>query len=98
MGFVVFWRRAYGESGLVDLFLEVLGAEDASQALKIQALRIIGNSCAETDENRARLVQDDRLLYISNLLGANAFLQFTVAVLYNSLVDYGMRQRTTLIR
>lgn len=86
---IVSWRRSYGKSGILDLFLQVLKDDDAAEQLKVQALRIVGNSCADTDENRAMLVEDNRLSYISKHLQNPNLFQFVVPVLYNTMVDYG---------
>ena len=42
------WRDAFGQAGLLNFASGVLTAEGASDDLKIQALRLIGNSCADT--------------------------------------------------
>ncbi len=42
------WRLPLGESGVLDFFIGLLAREDLRQPLKVQALRIIGNSCADT--------------------------------------------------
>jgi hypothetical protein len=42
------WRKPIGESGLLDFFLEVVGNKGVRQTITTQALRIIGNSCADT--------------------------------------------------
>lgn len=45
---LVSWRIPLGESGLLDFFLDVLAVKGAKQPLKKHALRMIGNSCADT--------------------------------------------------
>lgn len=42
------WRIPYGTSGLLDAFLIIVGNPDIITRLRIHALRLIGNSCADT--------------------------------------------------
>lgn len=42
------WRIPYGTSGLLDAFLIIVGSPDIITLLRIHALRLIGNSCADT--------------------------------------------------
>lgn len=42
------WRIPYGTSGLLDAFLIIVGSPDIITPLRIHALRLIGNSCADT--------------------------------------------------
>ncbi|KAI9151571.1 Rap1 GTPase-GDP dissociation stimulator 1-A [Paramyrothecium foliicola] len=84
----VAWRIPYGESGVLDFFLRVLAAGGLRQGLQVHTLRIIGNSCADTDENRARLVQDKRLELVVRELQDVSLIPFTIPVLFNILVDY----------
>ncbi|KAM4062772.1 hypothetical protein HRG_007591 [Hirsutella rhossiliensis] len=84
----VAWRLPLGESGILDFFLTVLAEDNLRQGLQIHALRLVGNSCADTDQNRARVVAADRLSSVSRHLQDEALLLFTVPVLYNILVDY----------
>lgn len=81
----------YGESGILSFFLDRLADDSLSQAVKIHSLRIIGNSCADTNENRARLVQDNRLAVVIGQLDDECVIQYSIPVLYNIMVDYGMR-------
>lgn len=69
--------------------MDILGADNVSAGLKSQALRISGNSCADTDENRARIVEGNKLANISRQLDDVGAIKFAVPVLYNVMVDYG---------
>lgn len=42
------WRIPYGHSGLLDAFLIIIGSADIITTLRVHALRLIGNSCADT--------------------------------------------------
>lgn len=85
----VAWRVPLGQSGILDLFLEILAEDGLSQGLKVHSLRLIGNSCADTDENRGRLVADNRLNSVIRQLSDDSLIPFTIPVLYNIMVDYG---------
>ena len=78
-----------GDSGLLGFFLGILAVDDLRQGLYVHTLRLIGNSCADTDENRARVVQGDNLPTIIRLLRDMSLIPFTIPVLFNILVDYG---------
>lgn len=49
----------------------------------------MGNSCADTDENRARVVERGSLIAVIGRLKDESLIPFTIPVLYNVLVDYG---------
>ncbi|KAG6022470.1 hypothetical protein E4U41_002249 [Claviceps citrina] len=86
----VAWRLPYGESGILEFFVALLAdGRRLRQTLHIHALRLIGNSCADTNENRARLVDQDRLLSITKHVADESLIPFNIPVLYNILVDYG---------
>ncbi|KAK2017297.1 GTP binding protein [Colletotrichum eremochloae] len=84
------WRLPLGDSGVLDFFLSIIvsSSEGLRPALKRHMLRLIGNSCADTDENRERVVASGALPVIISFLGDDAALPFAVPVLYNVLVDY----------
>ncbi|KAI1089706.1 ARM repeat-containing protein [Rostrohypoxylon terebratum] len=82
------WRIPIGKSGLLGLFLDIIRGEDLDPDLTSYALRIIGNTCADQDENRQRVIDSGRLPDLVKLLTEDAFLQFAVPVLYNICVDY----------
>lgn len=44
----VSWRLPIEESGVLDFFLSILPEDGLRQSLRIQTLRVIGNSCADT--------------------------------------------------
>ena len=63
--------------------------EDLDQGLYLHALRLVGNSCADTDENRARMVQNNRMQAIVRRMSDESLIPVCIPVLYNSMVDYG---------
>ncbi|PQK16890.1 hypothetical protein BB8028_0007g00900 [Beauveria bassiana] len=86
------WRLPYGDSGILTFFLEELAEEDITNKLKIHALRIVGNACADTNKNRALAVEDRRLEAVIRQLSDESVVQFTIPVLYNVMVDYDPAQ------
>ncbi|KFH47447.1 Rap1 GTPase-GDP dissociation stimulator 1-B-like protein [Hapsidospora chrysogenum ATCC 11550] len=82
------WRAPYGDSGILAFFLDVIAADTVRPALLRHTLRVIGNSCADTDANRARVVEGNHLPSIIRRVQDETFVPFTVPVLYNILVDY----------
>lgn len=99
------WRVPLGDSGILNFFLELLSANTLRHALKLQILRLVGNSCADTgkldirtlfyhtdieiDENRARVVASNCMPLIITQLSDTNLLAFAIPVLYNVCVDYG---------
>ncbi|KAF7535081.1 hypothetical protein G7Z17_g13264 [Cylindrodendrum hubeiense] len=89
----VAWRLPYGESGILNFFLEILGAQGVGHGVKVHALRIVGNSCADTDENRARVVEGNHLTSVIRQLQDDELIPYAIPVLYNILVDYEPAQK-----
>lgn len=83
------WRGPFGDSGILEFFLRILALDGLKQGLQIHILRLVGNSCADTDENRARVIQGNHLGTIISLLEQESLIPFTIPVLFNILVDYG---------
>ncbi|KAL6890647.1 armadillo-type protein [Trichoderma evansii] len=84
----VAWRVPFGDSGILEFFLRVLARDGLKQGLQIHILRLVGNSCADTDVNRARVIQGNHLATILNHLQDESLIPFTIPVLFNILVDY----------
>ncbi|KZL64433.1 GTP binding protein [Colletotrichum tofieldiae] len=82
------WRLPLGNSGVLDFFLSIISSYGLRPALKRHMLRLIGNSCADTDENRERVIASNALSSIIGFLDDDTALPFAVPVLYNILVDY----------
>ncbi|OBS23433.1 hypothetical protein FPOA_03981 [Fusarium poae] len=85
----VAWRLPYGDSGILEFFLDILASEEQqSHGVKVQALRVTGNSCADTDANRARVVEGKYIISFINHLQDKNLVPYLIPVLYNVLVDY----------
>ncbi|KAI1408696.1 ARM repeat-containing protein [Hypoxylon sp. FL1857] len=82
------WRIPLGRSGLLDFFLSLTKDDELDQGLIAYALRIVGNSCADQDENRQRVVDSGCLPQLVKLLGHDSLLQLAIPVLFNICVDY----------
>jgi hypothetical protein len=85
----VAWRIPFGDSGILDFFLQALAVDGLRPGLYLHSLRLVGNSCADTDENRARVVQGNHFPSLYRRLQDESLIPFTIPVLYNILVDYG---------
>lgn len=83
------WRLPFGRSGVLDFFLGLLSSSSLRPEIQRHALRLVGNSCADTNENRARVVDGDHLVSIIRLVPDEYLITLTIPVLYNVLVDYG---------
>ncbi|KAK4187412.1 hypothetical protein QBC35DRAFT_410530 [Podospora australis] len=82
------WRLPIGESGLLELVLSAIPASD-QHPLNKQALRLIGNACADCDENRARVVASGKLsTTVIEYMSQDVLLPFAIAATLNSCVDY----------
>lgn len=42
------WRSPFAEAGILDFFLELIASQNTNLKLRSQALRFIGNTCADT--------------------------------------------------
>ncbi|KAI0423935.1 armadillo-type protein [Xylaria sp. FL1042] len=86
-------RIPLGESGLLEFFCAVVSTQGVRSTLVVQCLRVIGNSSADTDENRARVIASGCLPSIVSLLNDDSILAFVVPVLFNIAVDYEPAQK-----
>ncbi|XWW98423.1 hypothetical protein V2A60_006423 [Cordyceps javanica] len=86
------WRLPYGDSGILAFFLQELAKDNITNKLKTHSLRIVGNACADTNKNRALMVEEGRLDAVVRQLSDESVVQFTIPVLYNVLVDYDPAQ------
>ncbi|KAK1782401.1 armadillo-type protein [Copromyces sp. CBS 386.78] len=81
-------RDPLRESGILDFVLKVLPTEELDLSLKRQCLRVLGNGCADCDENRAKLVESGALRTVIRFLNDRSLLPLLLPVLYNVIVDY----------
>ncbi|GAB1316140.1 hypothetical protein MFIFM68171_06350 [Madurella fahalii] len=87
------WRLPIGDSGFLQFILSVVPAGDPHHPLNKQALRLIGNACADCDENRARVVHSGRLRsFVIDCFKHDAILPFAIAATLNICVDYNQAQ------
>ncbi|KAH6842663.1 hypothetical protein B0I37DRAFT_399282 [Chaetomium sp. MPI-CAGE-AT-0009] len=87
------WRPPLGKSGLLEFVLSTVPVKKGPQhPLNKQALRLIGNACADCDENRARVVSSGALRsFVMNIIEdpqEDGFLPFAIAAALNICVDY----------
>ncbi|KAI0139164.1 ARM repeat-containing protein [Hypoxylon sp. NC0597] len=82
------WRIPLGRSGLLGFFLSLIKDDGLDRGLAAYALRIVGNSCADQDENRQRVVDSGLMPRLVELLGHDSLLQLAIPVLFNICVDY----------
>lgn len=82
-----------GDAGILDFFLGLLDAKEVQDSLITHMLRLIGNSCADTDENRERVVFRRSIPSIINQLQNTLLLSFVINVLFNVCLDYEPAQK-----
>ncbi|EGE84918.1 GTP binding protein [Blastomyces dermatitidis ATCC 18188] len=82
------WRGAYGETGILDFFLRVIATDDVEDDILLHSLRLIGNSCADTNENRQLVVDKNYTFPIINLFKNPAVVHVAIPVIYNICVDF----------
>ncbi|OJD15793.1 hypothetical protein AJ78_03973 [Emergomyces pasteurianus Ep9510] len=82
------WRGAYGHSGILEFFLRIIATDDVEDDILLHSLRLIGNSCADTNENRQLVVDKNYTLPIIKLFHNPAVFHVAIPVIYNICVDY----------
>ncbi|OAX78332.1 hypothetical protein ACJ72_07362 [Emergomyces africanus] len=82
------WRVAYGQSGILDFFLRVIATDDVDDDILLHSLRLIGNSCADTNENRQLVVDKNYTLPIIKLFCNPTVVHVAIPVIYNICVDF----------
>ncbi|KAL4735567.1 armadillo-type protein [Aspergillus similis] len=81
------FRLVYGRTGILDFFLRLISSKElAESSLILHSLRLIGNSCADTDENRAIVV--NCIPAILQYLLRPELRQVVIPVVYNLCIDY----------
>ncbi|KAK4033302.1 hypothetical protein C8A01DRAFT_50091 [Parachaetomium inaequale] len=89
----VLWRLPLGESGLLEFVLSAVPVtKEPQHPLNKQALRLVGNACADCDDNRARVVSSGALRsFIVEILkdpGEAPLLPFATVAALNFCLDY----------
>ncbi|KAI1172220.1 armadillo-type protein [Nemania sp. FL0916] len=87
-------RIPFGESGILEFFCSIVSTAGVRAPLILQCLRIIGNSSADKDENRARVLASGCLPSIVSLLNDESILAVVISVLFNISLDYEPAHRT----
>ncbi|EFW18006.1 hypothetical protein D8B26_004688 [Coccidioides posadasii str. Silveira] len=82
------WRLPYGTSGILDFYLRVISTQGVDDDILLHALRLIGNSCADTDENRQQVVDRNYTRSIMMLFDNPALVHVAIPVIYNICVDF----------
>ncbi|KAE8148834.1 GTP-binding protein [Aspergillus avenaceus] len=84
------WRLPYGQTGVLTFFLQLVASKDdcISTTLLLHSLRLVGNSCADTDENRTIVVQGNYTSAIIRHLLNPELIQVAIPVIYNICMDF----------
>ncbi|KAJ5929669.1 hypothetical protein N7454_006619 [Penicillium verhagenii] len=83
------WRAPIGQSGILKFFLEVISSrEEIERGLLLHSLRLVGNSCADTDENREIVVKGNYTLAIIRHFLNPDLIIVAIPVIYNICMDY----------
>ncbi|KAA8650050.1 putative GTP binding protein [Aspergillus tanneri] len=83
------WRLPFGQTGILNFFLELVASKgNVDTTLLLHSLRLIGNCCADTDENRMAVVKDNYTAAILQHLLNSGLIQVVVPVIYNLCVDF----------
>ncbi|KAJ6052077.1 hypothetical protein N7460_002611 [Penicillium canescens] len=83
------WRAPFGQSGILKFFLDVVSLKDGvDTSLLLHSLRVIGNSCADTDENRDIVVKGNYTLAIIRYFLDPQLVFIAIPVIYNICMDY----------
>ncbi|CAG8220368.1 unnamed protein product [Penicillium salamii] len=83
------WRVPFGQSGVLKFFLDVISSkEKVDPSLLLHSLRVIGNSCADTNENREIVVEGNHTLAIIRYFLDPDLVFVAIPVIYNICMDY----------
>ncbi|KAJ5389348.1 uncharacterized protein N7496_000416 [Penicillium cataractarum] len=83
------WRGPIGQSGILKFFLEVISSKkDVDVKLLLHSLRLVGNSCADTNENRQIVVGGSYTLAIIRHFLNPELVHVAIPVIYNICMDY----------
>ncbi|KAI1977864.1 hypothetical protein LOZ51_005793 [Ophidiomyces ophidiicola] len=87
------WRWAFGKSEMLDFYLRVINTRDVEHDIHLHALRLIGNTCADTDENRQKVVERNYTLPIIGFLNNSTLYHVAIPVIYNICIDFEPAQK-----
>ncbi|GAA87250.1 ubiquinone biosynthesis protein [Aspergillus luchuensis IFO 4308] len=87
------WRVSYGKTGVFDFFLQLIASKETiDNRVILHALRLVGNSCADTNENRETVVEHNYTAAIVQHSSNPDLIQVVIPVLYNICIDFGPAQ------
>ncbi|GKZ26903.1 hypothetical protein AbraIFM66951_003550 [Aspergillus brasiliensis] len=87
------WRVSYGKIGVLDFFLQLIASKETiDNRVILHALRLVGNSCADTNENRETVVKHNYTAAILQHSSNPELIQVVIPVLYNICIDFGPAQ------
>ncbi|GAQ43091.1 GTP-binding protein [Aspergillus niger] len=87
------WRISYGKTGVFDFFLQLIASKETiDNRVILHALRLVGNSCADTNENRETVVEHNYTAAIVQHSSNPELIQVVIPVLYNICIDFGPAQ------
>ncbi|PWY77986.1 ubiquinone biosynthesis protein [Aspergillus eucalypticola CBS 122712] len=87
------WRVSYGKTGVFDFFLQLIASKETiDNRVILHALRLVGNSCADTNENRETVVEHNYTAAIVQHSNNPELIQVVIPVLYNICIDFGPAQ------
>ncbi|KAL3460556.1 armadillo-type protein [Aspergillus heterothallicus] len=82
-------RPVYGQTGILSFFLRLISSKEAIDGtLILHSLRLVGNSCADTDENRQIVIKDNYTFAILRHLLRPELRQVVIPVIYNLCMDF----------
>ncbi|KAL4915168.1 armadillo-type protein [Aspergillus aurantiobrunneus] len=82
-------RLGYGQSGILGFMLRLIASREVIESSLIHhCLRLIGNSCADTDENRATVVKENYTFAILRHLLRPELIHVVIPVIYNLCIDF----------
>ncbi|OJJ76774.1 hypothetical protein ASPBRDRAFT_49811 [Aspergillus brasiliensis CBS 101740] len=87
------WRVSYGKIGVLDFFLQLIASKETiDNRVILHALRLVGNSCADTNKNRETIVKHNYTAAILQHSSNPELIQVVIPVLYNICIDFGPAQ------
>ncbi|KAL8964139.1 MAG: hypothetical protein Q9183_004667 [Haloplaca sp. 2 TL-2023] len=85
------WRLAFGQSGILQFFLQIISGEVENDLL-IPSLRLIGNACADTDVNREEAISPEFSHSLVGHVRNREISNVIIPVVYNITHEYGRAQ------
>ncbi|KAF6221887.1 hypothetical protein HO133_001855 [Letharia lupina] len=86
------WRLPFGDEKMLDFYLDLLAADEIEHDWTSDALRLIGNTCADLDINRERALAKLKLPALLDRLQEEGKASIAIGVLCNLCLDYELAQ------